>query len=91
MTDQLKMDPTCVRHLALRVRHEYEYCDVCVNRSDDNKLDDNFQVLQRLTNDLTSTQQQCNNEIDNSANRAARRSARRVRSWLQQCKMKSLR
>ena len=24
------------------VRHEYEYCDVCVNRSDDTMLDDNF-------------------------------------------------
>ena len=23
---------------------EVEYCDVCVNRSDDNMLDDNFQV-----------------------------------------------
>ena len=30
-----------VAHLrALLVRHEYEYCDVCVNRSDDNMLDD---------------------------------------------------
>ena len=55
---------------ALRVRHEYEYCDVCVNRSDDNMLDDNFQVSQRLTSDPTTTPQQCTKEIDNSPNRA---------------------
>ena len=29
---------------ATRVRHEYEYCDVCVTRSDGNTLDDCFQV-----------------------------------------------
>ena len=29
--------------LRYRVRHEYEYCDVCVNRSDDNMLDVCFQ------------------------------------------------
>ena len=33
------------------VRHEYEYSNVCVNRSDDNMLDDCFQVSQRLTSD----------------------------------------
>ena len=48
-----------------RVQHEYEYCDVCVNRSDDNMPEDNFQVSQRLTSDLTTTPQQCNKEIDN--------------------------
>ena len=39
------------------VRHEYEYCDVCVIRSDDNMVDDMFQVSQRLTSDLTTTPQ----------------------------------
>ena len=53
------------------VRHEYEYCDVCVNRSDDNMLDDNFQVSQRLTSDLTTTPHQCTKEMDNCANRAS--------------------
>ena len=75
---------------ARSVRHEYEYCDVCVNRPDDNMLDCNFQVWQRLTSDLTPTPQQCDKEIDNSANRADQQSARHVRSWLQLCKMKSL-
>ena len=56
-------------HLALSVRHEYEYCDVCVNRSDDNTLDVCFQESQ-LTSDPTTTPQQCTKEIDNSANRA---------------------
>ena len=74
----------------LRVRHEYEYYDVCVNRSDDNMLDDHFQISQRLTSDLASTPKQCNKEMDNSANRADQHSTRHVRSWLQQCKMKSL-
>ena len=60
------------------------------NRSDDSMPDGNFQVLQRLTSDLTPTPQQCDKEIDNSANRADQQSARHVRSWLQQCKMKSL-
>ena len=41
-------------------RHENEYCDVCVNRSDDNMLDVCFQVSQRLTSDPTTTPQQCN-------------------------------
>ena len=41
------------------VRHEYEYCDVCVNRSDDNMLDVCFQESQ-LTSDPTTTPQQCN-------------------------------
>ena len=76
--------------LRYHVRHEYEYCDVCVNRSVDIMLDCNFQVLQRLTSDLTPTPQQCDKEIDNSANRADQRSARHVRSWQQLCKMKSL-
>ena len=72
------------------VRHEYEYCDVCVNRSDDNMLDDCFQVSQRLTSDPTTTPQQCHKEIDNAANRADQRSARHVRSWLHECKIPSL-
>ena len=62
-------------------QHECEHFDVCVNRSDDNLLDDNFQV---------STPQQCDKEIDNFANRADQHSARRVRSWLQQCKMRKV-
>ena len=41
------------------VRHEYEYCDACVNRSDDNILDVCFQESQ-LTSDPTTTPQQCN-------------------------------
>ena len=41
------------------VRHEYEYCDVCVDRSDDNMLDVCFQDSQ-LTSDPTTTPQQCN-------------------------------
>ena len=41
------------------VRHEYEYCDVCVNRSDDNMLDVCFQESQ-LTSDPTTSPQQCN-------------------------------
>ena len=41
--------------------------DTVRNRSDDNMLDDNFWVWQRLTSDLTTTPQQCNKEIDNSA------------------------
>ena len=48
------------------VRHEYEYCDVCVNRSDDNMLDvnRNSPVIPRpLHNSATK-------EIDNLANRA---------------------
>ena len=53
--------------LRYHVRHEYKYC---VNRSDDNMLDDKFQVSQRLTSDPTTTPQQCTTEIDNSANRA---------------------
>ena len=73
-----------------RVRHEYEYCDVKVNRSDDNVPDDIKTGSQRLTSDLKTTSQQCNKEIDNSANRADQRSARHVRSWLQQCRIKSL-
>ena len=44
---------------ARSVRHEYEYCDVCVNRSDDNMLDVCFQDSQ-LTSDPTTTPQQCN-------------------------------
>ena len=40
-------------------RHEYEYCDFCVNRSDDNMLDVCFQESQ-LTRDPTTTAQQCN-------------------------------
>ena len=35
--------PQCT---ARGVRHEYEYCDVCVNRSDDNMLDVCFQDSQ---------------------------------------------
>ena len=73
----------CVRHtgqLLPSVRHEYEYCDVCVNRSDDNMLDDCFQVSQRLTSDPATTHQQCHREIDNAANRADQRSVRHVRS-----------
>ena len=53
-------------------------------------LDDHFQVLQRLTSDLTPTPQQCDKEIDNTTNRVDQRSARHVRSWLQQCKIPSL-
>ena len=45
--------------LSRGVRHEYEYCDVCVNRSDDNMLDVGFQESQ-LTSDPTTTPQQCN-------------------------------
>ena len=56
---------------AHRVRHEYEYCDVCVNRSDDNMLDVWFQDSQRLTSDPTTTPQQCHKEIDNAAMRPA--------------------
>ena len=41
------------------VRHEYEYCDVYVNRSDDNMLDVSFQDSQ-LTSNPTTTPQQCN-------------------------------
>ena len=63
-------------YCTLCVRHEYQYCDVCVNRSDDNMLDDCFQVSQRLTSDPTTTPQQCHKEIDNAANRADQRSAR---------------
>ena len=37
--------------LRQHVRHEYEHCDVFVIRSDDNVLDDCFQVSQRLTSD----------------------------------------
>ena len=48
--------PQCT---ARGVRHEYEYCDVCVNRSDDNMLDVCFQDSQ-LTSDPTTTPQQCN-------------------------------
>ena len=55
---------------ALSARHEYEYCDVCVNRSDDKMLDVCFQVSQRLTSDPTTTPQQSHKEIDNAANRA---------------------
>ena len=73
-----------------RGRHEYEHCDVCVNRSDDNVLDDCFQVSQRLTCDPTTTPQLCHREIDNAANRADQRSARHVRSWLQEWKIPSL-
>ena len=76
--------------LRYHVRHEYEYCDVCVNRSDDNMLDDCFQVSQRLTSDPTTTPQQCHKEIDNAANRADQRSARHVRSYLQECKIPPL-
>ena len=72
------------------VRHEYECCDVCVNRSDDNMLDDCFQVSQRLTSDPTTTPQQCHKEIGNAANRADQRSAKHVRSWLQEYKIPSL-
>ena len=46
--------------LCYHVRHEYAYCDSCVNRSDDNMLDGNIQVSQRLTNDPKTTPQQCN-------------------------------
>ena len=74
-------------HKAQYERHEYEYCDVCVNRSDDNVLDDCFQVSQRLTSDPTTTPQQCHREIDNAANRADQQSARHVR---QECKIPSL-
>ena len=38
----------------LCARHEYEYCDVCVNRSDDSMLYVCFQVSQRLTSDPTT-------------------------------------
>ena len=38
--------------------------------TDDNMLDDNFPVSQRLTSDPTTTPQQCTKEIDNSATRA---------------------
>ena len=41
----------------LLARHEYEYCDVYVNRSDDNMFDVCFQVSQRLTSDPTTTPQ----------------------------------
>ena len=61
-----------------RVRHEYEYCDVCVNRSHDNMLDDCFQGSQRLTSDPTTTPRQCHKEVDNAANRTDQRSARHV-------------
>ena len=47
------------RKEAQGVRHEYEYCDVCVNPSDDNMLDVCFQDSQ-LTGDPTTTPQQCN-------------------------------
>ena len=43
---------------ALCARHEYEYCDVYVNRSDDNMLDVCFQDAQS-TSDPTTTPQQC--------------------------------
>ena len=52
-----------------------------------NMLDDNFQVSQRPTSDLTTTPQQCDKEIDNYANRADQQSAS---SGLQQCQMKSV-
>ena len=58
--------------LRYHVRHEYEYCDVCVNRIDDNVLDVCFQVSERLTSDPTTTPLQCHREIDNAANRADR-------------------
>ena len=45
--------------LRYHVRHEYDFCDVCVNRSDDNMLDVCFQDSQ-LTSDPTTTPQQCN-------------------------------
>ena len=78
------------RELRYHVRLEYEYCDVCVNRSDDNVLHDCFQVSQRLTSDPKTTPQQCLKEIDNAANRADHRSARHVRSWLQEWKIPAL-
>ena len=57
-------DPGTAKHFffqALGVRHEYEYCDVCVSRSDDNMLDVCFQESQ-LTSDPMTTPQQCNKE-----------------------------
>ena len=54
--------PATVPDALLNVRHDYEYCDVSVSRSDHNMLDYNFQVSQRLTSDLTNTPQQCNKE-----------------------------
>ena len=44
------------RELRYHVRLEYEYCDVCVNRSDDNVLHDCFQVSQRLSDPKTTPQ-----------------------------------
>ena len=59
-----------IRTEPLSAQHEYDYCDICVNRSDDNMLDVCFQVSQRLTRHPTTTPQQCHKEIDNAANRA---------------------
>ena len=38
--------------------HEHEYCDVCVNRSDDSMLDVCFQESQRTSDFTTTTVQQ---------------------------------
>ena len=58
LTGHLPNLSTVDRYRSQRVRHEYEYCDVCVNRSDDNMLDVCFQESQ-LTSDPTTTPQQC--------------------------------
>ena len=53
------LKPMTSMSLRYHVRHEYEYFDVCVNRSDDNMLDVCFQESQ-LTSDPATTPQQCN-------------------------------
>ena len=68
-TEIYQMRPERV-YMVQGVWQENEYCDVSVNRSDDNILTDYFQVSQRLTSDPTTTPQQCTKEIDKSANRA---------------------
>ena len=57
--DSVRGRDSSATRLRYHVRHEYEYCHVCVNRSDDNMLDVCFQESQ-LTSDPTTTPQQCN-------------------------------
>ena len=55
--------PVVPKSMTPGVRQEYEYCDVCVNRTDDNILNYCFQVSQRLTSDPTTTPQQCTRRL----------------------------
>ena len=76
--------------VAHRVRHEYEYCDVCVI----DQMTICSMTIFRFRNDSPVIPRPLHNsateEIDTSAYRADQRSARHVRSQQQQCKMPSL-